>query len=115
MVTDRLGWSVRAADWLAEAVARASPSWHLLWAPALARACGEVGYNPRDEIGSVEVALEPGAGRSCWAGCRPLPGARLPRPDGAAPAPGARRLASSDRDATQAFTVFGCAWESSFT
>jgi GMP synthase (glutamine-hydrolysing) len=72
-----------------------------------------VGYNPQGrEIGSVEVVLEPGArddpllgrlpGRFQAHACHAQTVLRLP--------PGARRLAASARDATQAYTVGGCAW-----
>ncbi len=61
MVTDRLDWSERAADWLLRAVNAGSPILgicygHQLLAHALG---GEVGNNPQGrEFGTVEVALE---------------------------------------------------------
>jgi GMP synthase (glutamine-hydrolysing) len=115
MVTDRLDWSERTAEWLRGAVAARVPALgicygHQLLADALG---GEVGDNPNGrEFGTVEVRLTEDARRD------PLLGAfsgsirvqashtqsvlRLPQ--------GATLLAASDRDPHQAYVVGDCAW-----
>jgi GMP synthase (glutamine-hydrolysing) len=64
MVTERLGWSERSADWLRDALQAGMPAFgicygHQLLAHALG---GEVGNNPAGrEIGSVQVTLHDNA------------------------------------------------------
>jgi GMP synthase (glutamine-hydrolysing) len=115
MVSERAAWSERTAAWLARAVEAELPLLgicygHQLLAHALG---GRVERNPLGrEIGTVEVSLRDEA--ACDALFRGLPRRlrvqathveavlELPR--------GARWLASSERDAHQAFAVGRTAW-----
>ena len=115
MVTERLAWSERTAEWLAGAVAHHVPTLgicygHQLLAHALG---GAVADNPLGrEYGTVEVRLAEPARTDLLLGDLPDPlpvqvchtqsVLRLPE--------GAVRLASGARDANQAFRVGACAW-----
>jgi GMP synthase (glutamine-hydrolysing) len=115
MVTEHQPWSERVAAWLPGLVAREVPTLgicygHQLLAYALG---GQVGDNPNGrEYGTIGVALEEDARDDPLLGGLPNPVEvhvshtqsvlRLP--------PGARRLASSTRDANEAFVVGAAAW-----
>lgn len=115
MVTERLGWIEKTAAWLRQAVVRQVPLLgicfgHQLLAYALA---GNVGYNPNGlEVGTATIRLLPEAQSDPL--FKGMPGMftaqvshlqsvlRLP--------PGARLLASSDKDPYQAFAYGTCTW-----
>lgn len=115
MVTERLPWSERSADWLREAATAGLPLFgicygHQLIAHALG---GTVDYNPRGrEMGTVSLALTPAAASDpLFAG---LP-ARFPAQAThlqtvLAPPPQAQVLAASERDGCQAFRWGEAAW-----
>ncbi len=115
MVTERLDWSERTAEWLAGAVEYELPLLGICYGhQLLARALGgEVGDNPNGrEYGTVDIQLQPAA--------------RLDPLFGGLPAvfkahvghvqsvvglpPGAVRLASSARERHQSFRLGACAW-----
>jgi GMP synthase (glutamine-hydrolysing) len=115
MVTDHPDWSERAADWLPGLVVRRIPLLgicygHQLLAYAMG---GEVGANPRGrEFGLVELALLPPARHDPLL-CVLAPPARLYASHTQAVLslpPNAMLLASSPRDAHQAFVLGACAW-----
>jgi GMP synthase (glutamine-hydrolysing) len=115
MVTNRLPWSERVASWIPGAIERAVPLLgicygHQLLAYALG---GRVDDNPHGkEIGMVEVTLHANAHKDRLLGgignpirvycCHSQSVLELP--------PGAKRLAASSRDSTQAFSIDRCAW-----
>ncbi len=121
LVSAREPWSERAAAWLREAVAAATPLLgicygHQLLAHALG---GRVGRNPRGrEIGSVAVDLHAAAREDpLFGGLGGLGGlpARLTMQASHVESvldlpPGARLLASSAIDPHQAFACGECAW-----
>ncbi|MGA2478981.1 MAG: glutamine amidotransferase, partial [Spirochaetia bacterium] len=115
MVTERLEWSERAAEWLRNAVGRGPAVLgicygHQLLAHALG---GVVGNNPKgEELGAVDVALEGTARDDALLGGLPTrvrvyeshaqSVLKLPQ--------GAVRLASNPWDANQAFRYGAAAW-----
>jgi GMP synthase (glutamine-hydrolysing) len=115
MVSAREPWSERTAAWLREAVAAGTPVLgicygHQLLAHALG---GRVGRNPRGrEIGTIELRLAPAAREDPLLG--PLPEtcrAQATHLESVlALPPGARALAASAGDPTQAFAVGTAAW-----
>lgn len=115
MVSERLDWSERSADWL-RAAAEAGRSLfgicygHQLIAHALG---GTVDYNPRGrEIGTVPVRLKPEAAADpLFAGLPDQIDAQATHLQSVlAPPPGATVLAQSDRDDCQAFRWQDGAW-----
>jgi len=115
MVTERHEWSERAADWLAGAVARQIPTLgicygHQLLAHALG---GQAGNNPNGyEFGTTTVCLNDVARHDRLLGGLPaaIKAHVSHRQSALVLPPGAMLLASSDREAHQAFVVNGCAW-----
>jgi GMP synthase (glutamine-hydrolysing) len=115
MVTDREAWSERTAQWLADAVSRGVPVLgicygHQLLAHALG---GRVENNPRGRhIGTVDVSLTDAAhGDLLFAGFDPV--LHVPvshRQSVTALPPGARLLATAERDPYHAFAVGERAW-----
>ena len=115
MVSAREPWSERTAGWLRGAVAAGTPVLgicygHQLLAHALG---GRVGRNPRGrEIGTIELELEPAAQADPLLGA--LPGrcrAQATHVESVLELPpGARALASSAGDPTQAFAAGTAAW-----
>ena len=115
MVTERLPWSERAAQWVREAVARDVAVLgicygHQLLAHALG---GAVGNNPHgSEVGTAEVVREGAGAADRLLGTLP---ARFTAHEShtqsvlSLPA-GAVRLASNGWDANQAFRIGGHAW-----
>lgn len=119
MVTEQSAWMKHTADWLRQAVSQRVPLLgicfgHQLLAQALG---GEVGYNPRGlEVGTVTIRLAAEALSDPLFEGMPSKFAaqvshrqsvlRLP--------PGARLLASSDKDQHQAFALGPCAWAIQF-
>jgi GMP synthase (glutamine-hydrolysing) len=115
MVSDRDPWSERTGEWLARAVERETPVLgicygHQLLAHALG---GTVGRNPRGrEIGTVTVrSLAPARGDpllGAWSDAEP---AHVTHQESVLELPaGAVRLAESDLDPVQAFSVGERAW-----
>lgn len=115
MVSDRHAWSERAAGWLREAAHAGLPLLgicygHQLLAHALG---GEVGDNPAGrEMGTVEVALHPGAAHDPLFAT--LPGSFAAQASHLQtvlhPPPQAVVLARSQRDDCQAFRWGQAAW-----
>jgi GMP synthase (glutamine-hydrolysing) len=115
MVTDRLPWSERAADWLREAVSRRMPVLGICYGHQLLAHAhgGTVGINPRgSELGTMEIEREPEAGPDELLDALPTRFAvheshtqsvlSLPA--------GAIRLASNAWDPHQAFRIGERAW-----
>jgi GMP synthase (glutamine-hydrolysing) len=115
MVTERLPWSERAAEWLAGAVDHGLPSLgicygHQLLAHALG---GEVLDNPHGrEYGTAEICLTPeGLADPLFCGLPPTLQAQVSHVQSVVRLPhGARRLACSAGDGCQAFAVGQAAW-----
>ena len=115
MVTERRDWSERAAEWLREAAHAGTPLFgicygHQLLAHALG---GEVGDNPAGrEMGTISVALRPEAKADALFGA--LPDAFAAQASHLqsvlAPPDGAKVLATSAKDAVQAFSWGENAW-----
>lgn len=115
MVTERLDWSERSAEWLARAVGHGLPVFgicygHQLLAHALG---GEVGWNPRGrEMGTFEVQAHAESAQDPL--LRGLPArfaAQLTHMQTVlAPPPGATVLARSALDDCQAFRVGERTW-----
>lgn len=117
MVTDRLPWSERLAAWLPGLIERGIPTLgicygHQLLAHALG---GEVADNPAGrEFGTIPLDLAPAAASDPLLGvlaARPAPEVQVCHTQSVIRLPdGARRLASSDRDANEAFRMGEAAW-----
>ena len=115
MVTERLDWSERTADWLRDAAEAGRPLFgicygHQLIAHALG---GQVDYNPKGrEMGTVEVRLHGAAAHDpLFAGLPARIGAQATHLQTVlAPPPKAQVLAESDRDGCQAFRWGEAAW-----
>lgn len=115
MVTDRLPWSERVADWLPGLIDRRVPVLgicygHQLLAYALG---GRVEDNPQGRsFGSTDVTLTPAAAGDPLLGGLPSPfGAYVSHTQSVVELPpGARRLAASPRDPHHAFVVGRQAW-----
>ncbi len=117
MVTEHRRWSERAAQWLALEMAVETPTLgicygHQLLGYALG---GTVEENPMGwELGTVEIQLEEPAGRDELLGRLDSTTAVKVHASHTQsvtrPPPGAVRLASSSRDANQAFRVGKTAW-----
>jgi GMP synthase (glutamine-hydrolysing) len=115
MVTERAPWSERTAEWLREAAHAGRPIFgicygHQLLAHALG---GTVGDNPAGrEMGTISVALRPEAKADALFGA--LPDAFAAQASHLqsvlAPPEGATVLATSDKDAVQAFSWGANAW-----
>lgn len=115
MVTERLAWSEKTAQWLAEAVIKGIPTLgicygHQLLAYALG---GQVDFNPNGrEYGLVEIHLTPAATSD--------PLLKILPPDPfmfvshsqtvISLPPGVIHLANSQKDTHQAFSFHGTAW-----
>lgn len=115
MVTERLPWSERSADWLREAHTRGLPLFGICYGhQLLAHAFGgEVGYNPRGrEMGTVPVRLTPEAARDPLFSALPseLPAHTTHLQTVLAPPKDAVVLAQSERDDCQAFRVGSQTW-----
>ncbi len=115
MVTERLDWSERSADWLRDAAAHAVPMLGICYGhQLLAHAFGgAVDWNPAGrEMGTHEVRLHPvAADDPLFRGLPQRFAAQLThRQSVVAPPPGAAVLAESDRDACQAFALNGHVW-----
>ncbi|MCG6118540.1 MAG: glutamine amidotransferase [Aquimonas sp.] len=115
MVTERLPWSERSADWLRDADARGLPLFGICYGhQLLAHAFGgEVGYNPRGrEMGTVAVQLKPEAAADpLFAGLGPSLRAHATHLQTVlAPPPGATLLAHSEQDDCQAFRLRDSVW-----
>lgn len=115
MVTERLDWSERSADWLRAAAEAGLPILgicygHQLIAHALG---GKVDYNPRGrEMGTVEVRLKAEAAADpLFAGLpAAMPAQTTHLQTVLEPPPGAIVLAESERDGCQAFRWGEAAW-----
>ncbi len=115
MVTDRLEWSERAADWLRQAMSAGTPILgicygHQLLAHALG---GTVGNNPNGrEFGTVEILLEDAAkGDELMGGLPPRLRVHVGHTQSVLGLPaGAVRLASNPWDANQAVRFGAAAW-----
>ena len=115
MVTERLDWSERGADWLREAAQAGLPVFgicygHQLLAHALG---GQVGDNPAGrEMDTIEVRLQDAAAHDpLFAGLPPRFGAQATHLQTVLRAPeGASVLASSGQDGCQAFRWGTSAW-----
>ena len=114
MVTERLDWSERTADWLRDAAHAGRPLFgicygHQLIAHALG---GAVDYNPRGrEMGTVPVAAAPvAADDPLFAGLGAFDAQTTHLQTVTAPPPGAAVLARSERDDCQAFRWGEAAW-----
>jgi GMP synthase (glutamine-hydrolysing) len=115
MVTERLDWSERSAEWLREAAHAGTPLFgicygHQLLAHALG---GAVDYNPQGrEMGTVPIRLhEPAASDPLFAGLPELLHVQAThRQSVLTPPPQAMVLGRSDKDACQAFRWGDSAW-----
>jgi GMP synthase (glutamine-hydrolysing) len=115
MVTERLDWSERSADWLRSAAEAGQSLFgicygHQLIAHALG---GTVGYNPRGrEMGTVPVRMREPAGQDpLFAGLPAQIAAQTTHLQTVlAPPPQAQVLAHSDRDDCQAFRWGEAVW-----
>jgi GMP synthase (glutamine-hydrolysing) len=115
MVSEREPWSERAGEWLAAAARAGTPVLgicygHQLLAHALG---GRVSRNPKGrEIGTVRIQLAPAAHEDALLGDLREPCyAHTTHRESVLELPqGARRLASSELDANQAFAVGPRAW-----
>jgi len=115
MVTEHALWMEQTAAWLREAVAEGIPVLgicfgHQLLAEALG---GEVGYNPAGlEVGTTAITLnEDGMSDPLFKGLPAKFAAQVThRQSVLRLPPGAKLLASSDKDANQAFVIGHCAW-----
>jgi len=115
LVSERLPWSERTAEWLARATLRGTPVLgicygHQLLAHGLG---GTVGRNPRGrEIGTVVVrTLEPAQADPLLAVLGPAEPAHTTHVESVIALPaGAVRMAESDLDPVQAFAVGERAW-----
>ncbi|MFY2762655.1 glutamine amidotransferase [Arenimonas sp. MALMAid1274] len=115
MVTERLDWSERSAQWLRRAADAGTPLFgicygHQLLAHALG---GQVDYNPRGrEMGTVPVELDAAAGHDAlFSGLGTRFDAHTTHLQTVtAPPPGATVLARSERDDCQAFRWGDSVW-----
>ena len=114
MVTERLDWSERTADWLRDAAHAGRPLFgicygHQLIAHALG---GTVDYNPRGrEMGTVPVATSAAAAADpLFAGLGEFDAQTTHLQTVTAPPPAAEVLARSGRDDCQAFRWGEAAW-----
>ncbi len=115
MVTKRLPWSERAAQWLRDAVSRGVPVLGICYGHQLLAHAhgGTVGNNPRgSELGTVEVAREEEAGTDRLLSVLPaaFPAHESHTQSVLSLPPGAVRLASNGWDANQAFRIGARAW-----
>lgn len=115
MVTERSEWMEQASAWLRRAVTAQVPLLgicfgHQLLAYALG---GEVGYNPRGvEVGTATIRLAAAAQHDALFNGMPeaFPAQVSHRQSVLRLPAGAHLLASSDKDAHQAFVYGACAW-----
>lgn len=115
MVTDRLDWSERTAEWLEGAVAAGIPTFGICYGhQLLAHAFGgRVGDDPAGrEIGTVSVRRRPAAGGDALFGDVPeVFFAQATHEQSVVELPaGAIALADSDHPAVHAFRIGRCAW-----
>lgn len=115
MVTERSPWMEQTSSWLREAVAEGVPLLgicfgHQMLAQALG---GEVGYNPLGvEVGTARIRLEEEAQHDpLFKGVAASFVAQVSHQQSVLHLPpGARALASSDKEPYQAFAYGRCAW-----